>query len=209
MVNVLHDRTCPILRMSFDPDTELMLKVRRGNRVAFEALVVKYQRPVINTIYRSIGDAAEAEDLAQNVFVQVWKSRGRYLPTAKFSTWLFTIARNMCLNEVRRRARHPADSLDKPVTDAAEGSESVWQVPDQQAKPASEEALAAELRKRVDVALAALPETQRTAMLLLRHQNMAYEDIAKVMRCSLSATKSIIHRARAILRDQLKPYLRP
>lgn len=197
------------LCMPFDPDTELMLKVRRGNRAAFEALVVKYQRPVINTIFRSVGDLTEAEDLAQNVFVQVWKSRGRYMPTAKFSTWLFTIVRNTCLNEVRRRVRHPADSLDKPVKDAADGSESPWQIPDQQAKLPSEEALAAELRKRVDSALAALPETQRTAMLLLRHQNMPYEEIAKVMRCSLSATKSVIHRARAMLRDQLKPYLRP
>ncbi|MBI5686186.1 MAG: sigma-70 family RNA polymerase sigma factor [Verrucomicrobia bacterium] len=195
--------------MPFDPDTELMLKVRRGNRAAFEALVAKYQRPVINTIFRSIGDLAEAEDLTQNVFVQVWRVRGRYKPTAKFSTWLFTIVRNTCLNEVRRRARHPADSLDKPVTDAADGSELPWQIPDQQAKPPNEEALAAELRKRVDAALAALPEAQRTAMLLLRHQNMPYEEIAKVMRCSLSATKSLIHRAREMLRDQLKPYLRP
>lgn len=195
--------------MPFDPDTELMLKVRHGNRAAFEALVVKFQRPVINTIFRSIGDLTEAEDLAQNVFVQVWKVRERYKPTAKFSTWLFTIVRNTCLNEVRRRARHPADSLDKPVTDASDGSESPWQIPDHHAKPPSEEALAAELRKRVDAALAALPEAQRTAMLLLRHQNMPYEEIAKVMCCSLSATKSVIHRARAILRDQLKPYLRP
>lgn len=195
--------------MPFDPDTELMLKVRRGNRAAFEALVAKFQRPVINTIFRSVGDFTEAEDLAQNVFVQVWKVRARYKPTAKFSTWLFTIVRNTCLNEVRRRARHPADSLDKPVTDASDGSESPWQIPDHQAKPPSEEALAAELRKRVDAALAALPEAQRTAMLLLRHQNMPYEEIAKVMRCSLSATKSVIHRAREMLRDQLKPYLRP
>jgi RNA polymerase sigma-70 factor (ECF subfamily) len=195
--------------MPFDPDTELMLKVRRGNRAAFEALVVKYQRPVINTIYRSVGDLTEAEDLAQNVFVQVWKVRGRYKPTAKFSTWLFTIVRNICLNEVRRRARHPTDSLDKPVTDATDGNETPWQVPDPHAKPPSDETLDAELRRRVDAALSALPEAQRTAMLLLRHQNMPYEEIAKVMRCSLSATKSLIHRARTLLRDQLKPYLRP
>lgn len=195
--------------MPFDPDTELMLKVRRSNRAAFEALVVKYQRPVINTIYRSVGDLTEAEDLAQNVFVQVWKVRGRYKPTAKFSTWLFTIVRNICLNEVRRRARHPTDSLDKPVTDATDGSETPWQVPDPHAKPPSDETLDAELRRRVEAALSALPEAQRTAMLLLRHQNMPYEEIARVMRCSLSATKSLIHRARTLLRDQLKPYLRP
>ncbi len=193
--------------MAFDPDTELMLKVRRDDRAAFETLVVKYQRPVLNMIYRSISDPTEAEDLSQNVFVQVWKSRGRYKPSAKFSTWLFTIARNMCLNEVRRRARHPADSLDKPLTDATDGNESVWQVPDPGAKSPVENALSAELHRRVDAALAALPEDQRTALLLLRHHHMPYEEIAKVLRCSLSATKSIIHRARATLRDQLKPYL--
>lgn len=194
--------------MAFDPDTELMLKVRRDDRAAFEALVVRYQRPVLNMIYRSIGDPAEAEDLAQNVFVQVWKSRGRYKPSAKFSTWLFTIARNTCLNEVRRRARHPADSLDKPLTDVTDGSESPWQLPDLDAKSPMERALSAELYRQVDAAVAALPEDQRTALLLLRHEHMAYEDIARVLRCSLSATKSIIHRARATLRDQLKPYLR-
>jgi RNA polymerase sigma-70 factor (ECF subfamily) len=195
--------------MPFDPDTELMLKVRRGNAAAFETLVIKYQRPVINTVYRSVGDLTEAEDLAQNVFVQVWKVRNRYKPTAKFSTWLFTIVRNICLNEVRRRARHPTDSLDKPMTNADDGSETPWQVPDPHAKPPSNETLDAELHRRVDAALSSLPEAQRTAMLLLRHQNMPYEEIAKVMRCSLSATKSLIHRARTLLRDQLKPYLRP
>jgi RNA polymerase sigma-70 factor, ECF subfamily len=194
--------------MAFDSDTELMLKVRRDDRVAFETLVVKYQRPVLNMVFRSLGDAAEAEDLAQNVFIQVWKSRGRYKPAAKFSTWLFTIARNTCLNEVRRRARHPADSLDKPLTDAADGSESPWLLPDVRVKSPAEHALSAELRRRVDRAVAALPEDQRTALLLLRHDHMAYEEIAKVLGCSLSATKSIIHRARATLRDQLKPYLR-
>ena len=194
--------------MAFDPDTELMLKVHRDDLTAFETLVVRYQRPVLNMICRSISDPTEAEDLAQNVFVQVWKSRGRYKPAAKFSTWLFTIARNTCLNEVRRRSRHPADSLDKPLTDAADGSESPWQLPDQDAKSPMELALSAELYRHVDAAVAALPEDQRTALLLLRHEHMPYEEIAKVLHCSLSATKSIIHRARATLRDQLKPYLR-
>lgn len=196
--------------MTLDPDAELMMKVRRrGNRVAFETLVVKYQKSVINTIYRSLNDPTEAEDLAQNVFVQIWKTRGRYKPSAKFSTWLFTIARNMCLNELRRRARHPADSLDKPVGDSLEGTEQQMQVADIRVKAPDEETLREELHKRIAVALQSLPEAQRTAMLLIRHHNMPYEDIAKVLKCSLSATKSIIHRARETLRVQLKPYLRP
>src|SRR5436190_6675731 len=97
-----------------DPDAALMLRVKRGDRRAFEELVDKYKRPVINAIYRTLGDATEAEDLAQNVFVQVYKSADRYRASAKFSTWLFTIVRNSCLNEIRRRSRHPASSMDQP-----------------------------------------------------------------------------------------------
>ena len=99
---------------NLDPDAALMLRVKRGDRRAFEELVDKYKRPVTNAIYRTLGDATEAEDLAQNVFVQVYKSAHRYRASAKFSTWLFTIARNLCLNEIRRRSRHRAESLDAP-----------------------------------------------------------------------------------------------
>src|ERR1700722_19231055 len=96
-----------------DPDAALMLRVKRGDRAAFTELVEKYKQPVMNFVYRSLRDEAEAEDLAQDVFLQVYKSRSRYKQTAKFSTWLFTIARNLCLNELRRRSRHPAESLEE------------------------------------------------------------------------------------------------
>src|SRR5688572_30789131 len=95
-----------------DPDAALMLRVREGDRDAFAQLVEKYKQPVMNLVYRTLPDATEAEDLAQHVFLQVYKSAHRYEVAAKFSTWLFTIARNLCLNEIRRRSRHPADSLD-------------------------------------------------------------------------------------------------
>lgn len=96
-----------------DPDAALMLRVKRGDRAAFAGLVDKYQQPLMNFIFRTLRDESEAEDLAQTVFLQVFKSRGRYQQTAKFSTWLFTIARNLCLNELRRRSRHPADSIEE------------------------------------------------------------------------------------------------
>src|SRR6476620_5434634 len=95
-----------------DPDAALMLRVKQGDMEAFEDLVEKYKQPITNLIYRTLHDASEAEDLAQNVFLQVYKSAHRYRVSAKFSTWLYTIARNLCLNEIRRRSRHPADSLD-------------------------------------------------------------------------------------------------
>src|SRR4029079_7727121 len=96
-----------------DPDAALMLLVKQGDTRAFEELVEKYKQPVMNLVYRTLPDATEAEDLAQHVFLQVFKSAHRYEVSAKFSTWLFTIARNLCLNEIRRRRRHPADSLDQ------------------------------------------------------------------------------------------------
>src|SRR5579862_3569831 len=97
---------------TLDPDAALMLRVKQGDVRAFEDLVDKYKQPVINLVYRSLHDPIEAEDLAQNVFLQVYKSAHRYRVSAKFSTWLYTIARNLCLNEIRRRSRHPADPLD-------------------------------------------------------------------------------------------------
>src|SRR6059036_3126534 len=96
-----------------DPDAALMLRVRQGDMEAFEELVEKYKQPVMNLVYRTLRDATEAEDLAQHVFLPVYKSAHRYEISAKFSTWIFTIARNLCLNEIRRRSRHPADSLDQ------------------------------------------------------------------------------------------------
>src|SRR5215510_8273871 len=95
-----------------DADAALMMRVKQGERSAFCSLVDKYKQPVMNLAYRMLRDITEAEDLAQNVFLQVHKSAARYEVSARFSTWLFTITRNLCLNEIRRRSRHPADSLD-------------------------------------------------------------------------------------------------
>src|ERR1700742_1333756 len=102
---------------NLDPDAALMLRVKQGDTAAFTELVEKYKQPVMNLAFRTLRDATEAEDLAQNVFVKVYKSAPRYKSTAKFSTWLFTIARNLCLNEIRRRSRHPAESLEETHTE--------------------------------------------------------------------------------------------
>src|SRR3989449_10208307 len=98
--------------ISSDSDVGLMVRIKDGDGDAFRELVERHQRAVVNVIYRAIGDAWEAEDLAQRVFVQVYRSAPRYKPTAKFTTWLFTIAHNTILNEHRRRARHAAESLE-------------------------------------------------------------------------------------------------
>jgi RNA polymerase sigma-70 factor, ECF subfamily len=189
-----------------DPDAELMLRVKRGDESAFEELVDKYKQPVLNLVYRTLRDATEAEDLAQNVFVQVFKSADRYRVEAKFSTWLFTIARNLCLNELRRRSRHPAESLDAAVETREELPGRQFE--DKASVTAPDQLLHDELSRKVEECLASLPENQRTAILLFKEQEMSYEEISRILDCSLSATKSLIHRGRETLKEKLKPYLR-
>src|SRR4051812_34772143 len=151
---------------STDPDAALMLRVKQGDRDAFAELVDKYKQPVINMVYRTLRDATEAEDLAQHVFLQVYKSAHRYEISAKFSTWLFTIARNLSLNEIRRRSRHPADSLDEHLNDVE--NQPSRQLPDQKVFGAPEAVLHQELQQKIEEVLADLPENQRTAIQLCR-----------------------------------------
>jgi RNA polymerase sigma-70 factor, ECF subfamily len=189
-----------------DPDAALMLRVKRGDMQAFEALVERYKQPVTSFTLRIVNDPVEAEDLAQHVFVQVFKSARRYQPSARFSTWLFTIARNLCLNEIRRRTRHPALSLE--AIETTEDGAPNASVPDTRRLEPGDAVLRLELERKVEAAVASLPEKQRTAVLLFTRDELSYEDIAEVLGCSLSATKSLIHRARETLKARLKPYVR-
>jgi RNA polymerase sigma-70 factor (ECF subfamily) len=191
---------------TLDPDAVLMLRVQRGDRAAFTELVEKYQQPVMNFIHRSLRDEAEAEDVAQTVFLQVYKSRARYRRTARFTTWLFTIARNLCLNEIRRRSRHPADSLEETHPDHEDQPRR--QIEDPAAPSPPDKLLHRELSEKIAEAVAGLPENQRSAILLCRQEDLSYEEMAKILGCSLSATKSLIHRGRETLKELLKPYLK-
>jgi len=183
-----------------------MLLVKQGDREAFSQLVEKYKRPVMNLAARMLRDLAEAEDIAQNVFVQVYKSAGRYQVSSKFSTWLFTIARNLCLNEIRRRSRHPADSMD--ASHPEQEDQPLQQFEDKKTVSPPDRLLHGELEAKIHQAVSELPENQRLAILLCRQDELSYEEIAKVLGCSLSATKSLIHRGRETLKQKLKPYLR-
>lgn len=188
-----------------DPDAALMLRVKEGDEAAFSQLVDKYKQAVMNLAFRMLHDFTEAEDLAQGVFVQVYKSAYRYRSSAKFSTWLFTIARNLCLNEIRRRSRHPVESIETPPY----GLEmpTTRQFEDRAAFGPPDALLHLELEEKVQAALAELPENQRLAIALCRQEDLSYEDIAQVLGCSISATKSLIHRGRETLKQKLKPYL--
>lgn len=188
-----------------DPDAALMLRVKQGDMAAFTNLVDKYKQGVLNVAHRMLHDLTEAEDLAQNVFVQVYKSAHRYQVSSKFSTWLFTITRNLCLNEIRRRSRHPATSLETPHPEIED--QPLHQVEDKKTFSPPDALLHGELEEKLEEALGDLPESQRLAVVLCRQEELSYEDIARVLGCSLSATKSLIHRARETLKERLKSYL--
>jgi len=188
-----------------DPDAALMLLAKAGDMRAFEQLVEKYKQPIVNLMFRMLNDLSEAEDLAQTVFVRVHQSASRYEVSAKFSTWIFTIARHVCLNEIRRRARHPAQSIESNQPDSDEPV--ARQFEDQNTFTPPQAFLHAELEAKIQQALDDLPEKQRLAVLLCRQDELSYEEIARVLGLSLSATKSLIHRARETLKSRLKPYL--
>ncbi len=178
-----------------EPEIEWMSRIRGGDMEAFRLLVETHQSRVIGTISKMLGSDGEAEDLAQQVFIRVWKSAPRYKPTAKFTTWLFRITRNLVFNELRRRRHFVARIEDLP-----EQAERADREPDRVM-------LEGELQEAVQRAIDQLPETQRLAIVLRRYEEMPYEEIAKVMDTTVPAIKSILFRARTELREKLARYL--
>lgn len=180
-----------------DPDVELMLRFQKGDATAFEALVHRHTRAVLNLVYRYLGDASRAEDVAQDVFVKVYKARMKYEPKAKFSTWLYRVAVNHCLNDIRSRKSQP--SLSAPINDLLEHPSGE----DPDARLRREE-----LRRAVKDALDALPEHQRMAVLLARYQELSYDQIAETLGMSLEAVKSLLFRAKENLQRALARFAR-
>ena len=178
-----------------------MQLVSAGDMAAFERLVEKHQALVAGTVGRMLGDNSEVEDIAQQVFVRVWKSAKRYVPRAKFTTWLLKITRNLVFNELRRRKRHPIT----PLQTEPEGGE--MQLKDERGSRPDAFLLEAELQRTIDAAIADLPETQRLAVVLRRYEELSYEEIAEVLEQSVPAVKSLLFRARTELRERLKQYL--
>ncbi len=179
-----------------------MRRVRDGDREAFAALVECHQARVVGTVARMLGgDAADAEDIGQQVFLRVWKSAGRYEATAKFTTWLYTITRNLVFNELRRRKLRPTSSLD------AVGESGEMQFRDASVEAPDVNLLAGELQAAIAEAIAALPETQRLAIVLRRYEELSYEEIGAVLKLTVPAVKSLLFRARTELRLRLSRYL--
>jgi len=183
-----------------------MLEVRDGSATAFEELVVRYQARLVRVLKHHVGRRELAEDLAQEVFLRVYRSRQQYVPWAKFATWLFTIANNVASNALRHRSRHPE------VTLAGSESGSLGEQPMDWLAQASSSTMPtrqidkAELRDIVRMAMESLGPRQRLAVLLNKFEGMSYADIASAMDLSPQAIKSLLARARENLRQLLEPY---
>jgi RNA polymerase sigma-70 factor (ECF subfamily) len=183
-----------------------MLDVKAGDAQSFELLLQRYRTPLVNFLYRMVRDREQAEDLAQEVFLRVYRAREEYVPSAKFTTWLFRIATNLALNSVRDNRYHRMEtSIDAPITaDAEDGDERQFELADQ--RPDIEQHLVEEAkRKMIRHAIDKLPEKQRAAVLLHKYQELDYAEIAKILSCSESALKSLLFRAYETLRVELAP----
>jgi RNA polymerase sigma-70 factor (ECF subfamily) len=189
-----------------DPDIRLMLLVRDDDPVAFAELVERFQHRLVAVMHHLIGSADEAEDLAQEVFLRVYRSRKKYTPRAKFSTWLFTIANNLALNALRDRQRRPVLPLEihesgplgpRPTETAAAARD----------EPPAHNLQQQELADVIRAALDGLNERQRVAIVLNKFEDMNYADIADVMGLTTKAVKSLLSRARAKLREALQGYI--
>lgn len=184
-------------------DLAWMERVKRGDADAFQQLVEAHQYRVIGTIAKMLGDEMDAEDLAQQVFIRVWRSAPRYEPTAKFTTWLFKITRNLVFNELRRRRRHGTQSLDADGDD----EHPPIQAADTASKAPDTAMLDAEMQTAIQAAIDQLPEMQRMAIVLRRYDEFSYEEIAEILSLSVPAVKSVLFRARTELREKLRQYL--
>ena len=188
-------------------DVQLMLGVKEGDDSSFDFLLQKYRSPLVNFLYRMVRDRATAEDLAQDVFLRVYRARKEYIPGAKLTTWLFRIATNLALNSVRdNRHEKMAVSLDAPAGNEEDSAP--------RDLPAREMRIDQRLLERdrvafIQRAIASLPEKQRAAVLLHKYEEMDYAEIAKILDCTEAALKSLLFRAYENLRVQLTPLVNP
>jgi RNA polymerase sigma-70 factor, ECF subfamily len=195
------------MAISIEPgsDVDLMLRVKAGEESAFSGLVQKYRRPMVGFMYRFCHNPATAEELAQEVFLRVYRSRGTYEPSAKFTTWLYRIATNLAVNNARdTRHERPENTvrLDEPDQETGTTPDLADESLTVEEQLLKRERLAA-IRSKVN----ALPERQRLAVIMHKYQQMDYREIAGVLKLSESATKSLLFRAYETLREQLKEFV--
>ena len=191
--------------MTTDPDVELMMLVKAGDLTAFQTLFDKYKSRVLNFCYRFCGHQGVSEELAQEVFLRVYKAAPRYRPKGRFTTWLFKIAANICLNEVRKREyRKRIESLDHMMDHVDDKKNHAFA---DGKTPLSDELIEArEKELYIQEALSNLPDKQRAALLLRLEGGFAYKEIARQIKCSESQVKILIYRGRQRLKSDLTKY---
>jgi RNA polymerase sigma-70 factor, ECF subfamily len=182
-------------------DVRLMRLVARGDSSALEDLIERHQALVAGTAARMLGSNSDVEDIAQQVFIRVWKSARRYVPRAKFTTWLLKITRNLVFNEMRRARRRAQVPLQSEP-----GAEEI-PLKDETNPAPDASLLEDELKRAIEEAILQLPESQRMALILRRYEQLSYEQIAEVLDLSVPAVKSVLFRARTELRSRLSKYL--
>jgi RNA polymerase sigma-70 factor, ECF subfamily len=185
--------------MAAPTDEELMLQVRAGDRAAFNTLMDRYEKPVLNIVYRYLQDYDMAQDLMQETFLRVYKARERYEVRSKFTTWLFQIAVNLCLNERRARSYRRHESIE-----AMSAQPVPREIKDTRTRTPEEQSRKAELAELVRAAVASLPDEERAMVILARWEEKSYEEIAEIMGCSVDAVKSRLYRAKKMLHERLK-----
>lgn len=190
-----------------DPDVRLMLLVKQGNAAAFEQLVEKHQSRLVMVLHHLVGDRARAEELAQDVFLRVYRAREKYVPTAKFSTWLYTITHNVASNAKRKLASRKEVHIAKTPSGSFPVQPLSVMAKDKSGLMPSRVADRQELAEILHRAIQSLSERQRMAMLLSRFEDMSYNEIAETMELTPQAVKSLLSRARGNLKDILKPYV--
>jgi RNA polymerase sigma-70 factor (ECF subfamily) len=189
-----------------DPDVQLMVRVRTGDARAFRELFEKHSRAIVNFAYHFVGHRQRAEEIAQDVFLQIYRAAERYEPTAKFTTWLYRIATNACLNEVRRpEHRHPRRSIEHEPDDERKRAEIAFADPE--AIPGDSALAGRELEAKIHAVLEDLPPNQRAALLMSRVDGMSYLEVAEALETTESAVKSLVFRATATMRKELAEFL--
>ena len=185
-----------------EDDVDLMLRVKAGDAEAFNQLIDKYHRTVVNLVFRFTGDAENAEDLAQEVFLRIYRAAPRYEPKAKFFTYLYQVTLNLCRNERERNTRRKASSLDSRGAQ----DDKAWEIADPEVG-AETLVQRQEMAAQVQAAIQDLPQEQRQLLILQRFQDLGYEELAEVTAQTVSAVKAKLHRARLALKKKLEPLL--
>lgn len=189
---------------SIDADAALMVAFQKGDSEAFDHIIDKYQKPIVNFIYKIVNNSAEAEELAQEVFLRIYRARHTYEPKARFAAWIYRIATNLSFKEADRKRRmrfwhHRDNSHGDPTAE-----EEVFRdpVPD-----AEKRLITTETGQVIRRAIGSLPRNEKTALVLRRYEDLSYKEIAEIMHCTEAAVKTYIHRGKLHVREWILPYL--